>query len=267
MTTTMMMTLENLRFAKSMPRIEAFNTLRGNVVRNNNYSQFNLCDYTGDDVMDVIDSRMLLCMQLGIDLDRLIMPRQTHTVNVAVIDGSFFSDSMEHQEKRLQDVDAIVTKLKNVCIGVNTADCVNMALADPEAGVIAAVHAGWKGTAAHIAQATVAQMVKLGAKAARIQASLGAAICRNCFEVGDEVVEHFAECGFQPSDIMVRDSATGKAHIDLKEANRLTLVGAGIPQANIVVSENCTRCNPDKYFSARKLGIKSGRVFTGIIMR
>ena len=89
-----MMTLENLQFAKAMPRIEAFNTLRGKVIKGNNYSQFNLCDYTGDDGMDVIDSRMLLCMQLGIDLDRLIMPRQTHTANVAVRDRSFITDSI-----------------------------------------------------------------------------------------------------------------------------------------------------------------------------
>ena len=263
----MMMTLENLQFAKPMPRIEAFNTLRGKVIKGNNYSQFNLCDYTGDDGMDVIDSRMLLCMQLGIDLDRLIMPRQTHTANVAVIDRSFITDSIEHQEQRLQNVDALVTTLKNVCIGVNTADCVNIALADPEAGIIAAVHAGWKGTAARIAAAAVKQMLKLGATAANIQASLGAAICRDCFEVGDEVVDHFVQCGLSPDAIMMRNAATGKAHIDLKEANRLTLMECGVPQANIVVSANCTRCNHDKYFSARRLGINSGRMFTGIIMR
>ena len=85
--------------------------------------------------------------------------------------------------------------------------------------------------------------------------------------MGDEVVDHFVQCGFATDAIMTRNPDTGKAHIDLKEANRITLIECGVPQANIVVSANCTRCNPDKYFSARRLGINSGRVFTGIIMR
>lgn len=243
----------------------ALQTQRGEISQNDPYSQWNLCDYTGDDALKVLDARMQFCQQMGIDLDHLVMPRQTHSTNVKVLDQNFVDASIEEQDSALEGVDALVTKLPGVCIGVNTADCVPIALVDPKNGVIAIAHAGWRGTVGQIAAKTVEAMCKLGANASNIVATMGASICQECFEVGDEVVREFEQAGFDMSPIMKRNATTGKAHINLQEANRQVLIKAGVNPKNITLPEHCSRCEHDRYFSARRLGINSGRTFTAIL--
>ena len=242
-------------------------TQRGQVKANNAYSQWNLCDYTGDDALRVLDARVQFCQQLGIDLDHLVMPRQTHSTNVKIIGQDFIDASIETQDEMLEGVDAIVTKLPGLCIGVNTADCVPIALADTKNSIIAIAHAGWRGTVARIAQKTVEAMCQLGANAANIHATMGASICQECFEVGDEVAREFEKAGFDMSLIMKRNATTGKAHINLKEANRQVLIKAGLNSSSITLPKHCSRCEHNRYFSARRLGIHSGRTFTGISIK
>ena len=259
-----MMELEYLEFSEPVEGVEAFSTTRGEVNGRNPYSGVNLCNYVGDDALRVLDARVMLAMQLGIDLDNLIMPRQTHSCRVAVIDTHYMSSDIDQQEQALEGVDALVTSMPGVVIGVNTADCVPIVLADVAAGVIAVAHAGWRGTVGRIARAVVEEMCRQGARAERIQASMGPSICQECFEVGDEVVEAFGKAGFDLSAIVKRNASTGKAHIDLRAANRDVLVAAGVLAGNIVLSQHCSRCEHGRFFSARRLGIDSGRTFTGI---
>ena len=238
-----MIELEKLEFARELAGVEAFSTTRGQVDGRNAYSGVNLCDYVGDDALRVLDARLTLAMQLGVDLDDLVMPRQTHSCRVAVIDERFRALDIDQQEAALEGVDALVTKLQGVVIGVNTADCVPIVLVDSQAGIVACRH---------------------GATVDRIQAAMGPSICQECFEVGDEVVEAFKKAHFNLDAIVKRNPATGKAHIDLRAANRAVLVAAGVPAANIVESQHCSRCEHTRFFSARRLGINSGRTFTGI---
>lgn len=258
------MELEKLDFARSVEGVMAFSTMRGEVDRRNAYSSVNLCDYVGDDALRVLDARISLAMQLGVDMDDLVMPRQTHSCRVAIIDEQFRSLDIDKQEQALEGVDALVTTLNGVVIGVNTADCVPILLVDDQAGVIAVAHAGWRGTVGRIAGHVVDEMCRMGSRADRILATMGPSICQDCFEVGDEVVEAFDKARFDLKAIVKRNDATGKAHIDLRAANRDVLVAAGVPAANIVLSQHCSRCEHDRFFSARRIGINSGRIFTGI---
>ena len=258
------MELEKLDFVKPVEGVEAFSTTRGQVDGRNAYSGVNLCDYVGDDALSVLDARLTLAMQLSVDLDDLVMPRQVHSCRVAVIDERFRAMDIDQQEAALESVDALVTKLQGVVIGVNTADCVPIVLVDGQAGVIAVAHAGWRGTVGRISKAVVETMCRQGARADRIQAAMGPSICQECFEVGDEVVEAFKQAHFNLDAIVKRNTATGKAHIDLRAANRVVLVAAGVPVDHIVESQHCSRCEHDRFFSARRLGINSGRTFTGI---
>ena len=253
-----------LQWPRPVEGVEAFNTLRGDAYDEDPYSSINLCNYTGDELEHVAMCRQMLCDALGIEPRRLVMPRQTHTTRVAVVDEALMASDDAHRTVRLQDVDALVTRLHGVCIGINTADCVNIALVDPQAGVIGVAHAGWRGTAGKIAARTVEAMEALGAQPERIMATMGASICADCFEVGDEVVAAFEEQGFDAKAISHRNATTGKAHIRLQEANRIVLLEAGLKQENVVWNGECSRCNPRRYFSARRLGIHSGRTFTAI---
>lgn len=253
--------IERLDFAVQVPGVLAFSTLRGEVVAADAYSEVNLCDYTGDDSLHVTRNRRALCEHLHILPDRLVMPRQSHTTRVLHVDTKLMSLPQAQRARCLQDVDALVTTLHGVCIGVNTADCVPLALVDPTAGVTAVAHAGWRGTVGRIAAETIAVMCQLGADPKRIQVSMGPSICPRCFEVGDEVVDQFAQAGFPMSDIVTRP---GKAHIDLQRANRFVLEEAGVRPDRITWSGHCSHCALQRYFSARAAGIHSGRTFTAI---
>lgn len=260
------MVIESLDFKDNdnIGNIRAYTTLRGlsgDVA--DNFSCFNVCDYTGDTPEHVNMCRQELCRLLSIETSHLIMPRQTHTANVAVVDKDMVDADAETRRSMLQDIDALVTALPEVAIGVNTADCVPIVLRDAATGIIGVAHAGWRGSVMHIGAHTVEAMVKLGANANCIEAAIGASICPDCFEVGDEVVDKFTEAGFH--GISHRNATTGKAYIDLWQANVNTLIEAGVSPYNINISGKCTRCNPSRYFSARRLGIHSGRTFTTII--
>ncbi|MBR5118147.1 MAG: peptidoglycan editing factor PgeF [Muribaculaceae bacterium] len=259
------MTLDELKFNSDAKDIRVIQTQRGEVNATNSFSQWNLCHYTGDEAQHVFESRLELCRQLGIDYDHLIMPRQVHSCRVTAFDEKLVASPSRIRKLMLDDVDALVTTVPGVCIGVNTADCVPIALTDPTNGVIAIAHAGWRGTVGRIAEDTVKVMEAMGAKISNILATMGVSICQDCFEVGDEVVKAFEDAGFDMSLIMHRNASTGKAHINLQEANRQVLIAAGVPPSNITLPEHCSRCESDRYFSARRLGINSGRTFTGIV--
>lgn len=239
----------------SHPGIVAISTCRGVVIENDNYSGFNACHYTGDTLSHVEDCRKRLCQLLSIPLDHLIIPRQTHSLNVAVIESLPISSSV------LENVDALVTTLPDVAIAVNTADCVPIILYDPVAHVKAVVHSGWKGTVGRIASNTINTMKQCGATPSHIIAAMGPCICGKCFEVGSEVVDLFIENGFDSPKVILRHLGQ-RDHIDLSQACLQTLTECGIPRDNISLSHHCSRCNPTIFFSARRLGINSGRTLT-----
>lgn len=260
------MEIEQLIWSQPVAGVTAFSVPRGQVDARNPYSEHNLCNYTGDDALRVLNARLELCQQLGITLDTLVMPHQTHGTRVAVIDNDFLNADIAVQEQALDGVDALVTRLPGVCIGVNTADCVPIVLLDSDAAMVAVVHAGWRGTVSRIVSEAVRVMEQHGAQARRMLATMGVSIGPECFEVGDEVCQAFQSAGFDMAAISSRNAATGKAHIDLRRANAEVLLQAGLRPENIVASAPCSRCEPQRYFSARKLGVKSGRTFTGVML-
>lgn len=238
----------------SSDNIIAFSTERGPFADiGSPYSGFSLCNYTGDAQEHIRECRDAVSRYLGIADWRLMVPHQTHSTNVVVVD-------VDNNES-LEGVDGLVTKRPGVALAINTADCVAVLMADNAAGVIGAVHSGWRGTAGEIAGKCVDRMVSMGAEAARIMVWMGPAICSDCYEVGDDVANVFDAF---PGAVI---RCTGrKPHIDLGVAIRHTLEKAGIEPANISMPEGCSFCHPDRFFSARRLGVKSGRTLS-VIMR
>ncbi|MCM1482740.1 MAG: peptidoglycan editing factor PgeF [Muribaculaceae bacterium] len=242
-------------------RIYAFTSLRGDCKEEEPYSGFNTCLYTGQDPGVVWANRRSLCKHLGIAAANLITPRQTHSDKVTVIDRIPCAPS------KLEGTDAIVTTLKGVALCVHTADCVPLVMADEEAGVIAAVHSGWRGTVARIARNAVDVMKELGASPERIKAAMGPCIGPECFEVGQEVLDRFLEAHFPQEMYFIKSNPEPKPHIILSSTVAWTLIECGVKYRNISLSVGCSRCAPNRYFSTRRLGIRSGRNVTGIMMR
>ena len=243
-----------------------FTTVRGCFADGDPYSGFSICDYTGDKPCHYNKCIDELAATLGVGRCRIVKPRQVHGSRVSVLDPGFFSLDADAQAARLEGIDGVVTSCRRIAIGVNTADCVPVLLyAAAGTGMVAAVHAGWRGTLARIAANAVRIMQQHGGR--EIAAYIGVSICRDCFEVGNEVAEAFLDAGFGDA-VMLGNERAGKPHVDLQEANRRQLVACGVAPGDIYVDGRCSRHDPSgDFFSARRMGINSGRTFTGIMLR
>lgn len=272
-------TMENLTLLKYniAPSVEAFSTTRispfhlseKEMAAMGNYAAFNVTDYCGDNPQRVERNKQWLCHELGINDKQLWLPRQTHTANVLCIDDDFLKHSTDEKRALLQDVDALITNIPQQCIGISTADCVPILLYDAKHRAVAAIHAGWRGTVKHIARHAFQLMQeRYGTEATDCTAVIGPSISEEAFEVGEEVVEEFAGHGF-PESIISRpkNSKTGKPHIDLWAANVFTLEECGLDLQQIQIAGICTYTHFDTFFSARRLSILSGRIFTGICLK
>lgn len=245
--------------------VVAFSSTRHGGCSKGNYAAFNINRYCGDSEEDIRKNREALCRLLGVSDDRLVMPHQVHETKVAQIDEAFFSLSAEARQEAMEGVDALMTSLKGICVGVSTADCIPVLLYDPEVRAVCAIHAGWRGTVKRIVEKTVEAMKEAyGTRPQQLSAQIGPGIHLDSFEVGDEVYEAFEQAGFDMEPISKRPQNTSKWHIDLPACNRLQLLAAGLRPENVWVSPVCTFRQSADYFSARRLGIKSGRIFTGI---
>ena len=194
----------------------------------------------------------------------VIQGHQVHDCKVAVIDRA----DLTRQD--LEGYDAFVTNLPGVAIGVRTADCVPVLLYNPVKRVVAAVHAGWKGTVLRISQKALEVMaVKFGSAPADIRAVIGPAIGPDSFQVGLEVAEKFKGAGFPMDAIWLFRGAgdgspmSGGHHIDLFAANRWLLEQAGVPANSIQVFDIDTY-KDDSFFSARREGTQCGRNINAI---
>jgi YfiH family protein len=237
--------------------VTAFSTTRQGGCSTGNYAAFNINGYCGDDEVHIAANKVALCGLLGIDSNRLVMPHQVHDCVVRRIDGP--------QQGVIEGVDAVMTDVPQLCIGVSTADCIPVLLYDSTHRAVSAVHAGWRGTVLRIVQKAVEAMCHAyGTAPVDLQAVIGPGISLDSFEVGDEVYDQFLSAGFDMQPISRREA---KWHIDLPMCNRLQLMEAGVPADHIQMTNICTYQQYDRYFSARRLGIQSGRIYTGILIK
>lgn len=154
--------------------------------------------------------------------------------------------------------DAAITAVRGAVLGVQTADCVPILIADRDARVVAAIHAGWRGTAARIAQRTVELMVKnYGVAPSDLMAVIGPHNALCCYEVGEDVID-----AIKDAEVFVRRPEWAKVHFNQASANQKQLRESGIPEGQIVVSNLCTQCRPDLFFSYRRDGKNGGRLLS-----
>ncbi len=185
---------------------------------------------------------------VGLRLEDLALPRQTHSDHVLWM----------HEAGRPEDTDAVITDRPGLCVCVKTADCIPVLLYDFRQRIVAAVHAGWRGTVARIVQKTIAQM---GSNPSDLHAIIGPGISQAAFEVGNEVYDAFCDAGFPMDRIAVHEA---KWHLDLWDANRWLLEEEGI--SDIQIAGLCTMRASNGFYSARRDGIQTGRNYNGIML-
>lgn len=245
--------------------VTAFSTTRHGGYSQGNYGELNVNLFCGDEPEAITKNRRLLCKELAVAEDRLVMPHQVHDTGVSQIGKTFFLLSEEIRKQVLEGIDALITNIKHTCIGVSTADCIPIIIYDPEHHAAGVVHSGWRGTVANITGRVVTSMqMAYQSKPELLKAVIGPGISLKNFEVGDEVYEAFADAGYPMEQISQKQE---KWHIDLFACCRLQLEATGIKTENIGESGICTYDNVEDFFSARKLGIASGRILTGIVLK
>lgn len=213
------------------------------------------------------NNRRELAYAVGFDCKRWVTAHQVHSARVAVIKEKEAGRGAMDKESRIPDTDALVTNQKDICLMVLSADCVPVLLYDPECKVIAAVHAGWKGTVSKIVAETVRIMQEeFGCFSQNILAGIGPSIGKCCFEVENEVADLFRHLYPQYPEFVTGGKAKGKYQVDLWAVNRQELVEAGLKSENIEVAGLCSMCHPDHFFSYRRDGKQAGRFGAGIVL-
>ncbi|WP_311551467.1 peptidoglycan editing factor PgeF [Prevotella pallens] len=265
-----------LHFYELANNVVAFSSTRHSGVSKGNYAAFNINRYCGDAPEDIEQNRKSLANCLEIDVNKLIVPHQIHSDSSRIIANEYFKLPANIREQIIEGVDAVMTNELNVCIGVSTADCIPILLYDTKHHAAAAIHAGWRGTVKHIVQKTIKEMgIVYQTKPQELQAVIGPGISLQNFEVGDEVYEQFVNACFDMERIARRFRVIQpkegelplKWHLDLKLSNRIDMETMGVLPQNIIDEEICTYDNTNDYFSARKLGVDSGRIYNGIILK
>jgi purine-nucleoside/S-methyl-5'-thioadenosine phosphorylase / adenosine deaminase len=207
------------------------------------YHSFNLADGVGDDPEAV--SANWAHWRAAYPNMRLARLQQVHGNRVHPI------DSVHDRGRPIGD--GMVTDVPGVVLAIFTADCVPLLMVDAESGIVAALHAGWRGTLASIAGQGVSAMAALGARAHRVSAALGPSIGSCCFEVDAELAERFI-ANIPAAGAYCSPGRRGKNYLDLRGILRWQLRAAGLADGSIVDVGPCTRCNSDRFFSRRAAG-------------
>jgi YfiH family protein len=204
------------------------------------YASFNLGDHVGDDPVAVAGNRARVARELAVAEDRLVWMSQVHGAGVVIVDGP--------QDAPVPDTDALVTATPGLVLCVLVADCVPVLLADPVAGVVAAVHAGREGFRRGVVPAALSAMASLGARARHVTALLGPAVCGECYEVPATMQADVARVA--PGAAV--QTRAGTAGLDLRAGVAQVLRKAGIPE--VVHDPRCTVEDPH-LFSHRRDGV------------
>ena len=218
-------------------------------------------DFSSNDKETARRHRREFCEALDLDPNCLTVLRQVHGANVHII-------TADNELQTAPTADAVCTNLVNHPMMLFGADCPLLILYDPEAPAVGLAHAGWKPTGGRVTQHLVETMVThLGARARRIRAGIGPAICPKCYEIGPEVLAAVREklADLEPESLFrpagrekQGDPQEGKGYFDLVEANVRQLEAAGVPRASIEISGICTYESP-QFPSDRRDGARAGR--------
>ncbi len=227
-------------------------------VSSGNFSSLNLGIATDDSEECILENHSLLLSAIGFKNRRLVSSVQVHGKRIAIIDKVPSQAETQLADPLLYGYDSLITSLPEILLMIRVADCVPLILFDNENGVLAVVHAGWKGTLGSIAAKTVYAMAnKFKTVPEDIIAGIGPSVGKCCFEVSRVLMESFIRA-FPYAEKIIKEEAS-RFYIDLKEANKYQLLSAGLKNSNIENSGLCTCCNSDIFFSHRREKGKAGR--------
>ena len=227
------------------------------------YASMNLPFTRGDEDERVGEIFRRFCGAIGVPAQQTVVSAQEHHTNLHVCTEADCGRGVT-RERGYADIDGLLTDRAGVVLCTQYADCVPLFFVDPVRRAVATSHAGWRGTVARIGAVTVERMCReYGCKRENILAAVGPSIGPCCFEVDAPVQQAFA--ALDEADGCIRPAGE-KFYIDLWAVNRRILEAAGVPVAHITVTDLCTRCHPDVFWSHRATGGQRGSLAGFIAM-
>ena len=212
-------------------------------------------DTLGDDPALVEENWRRFGAAVGIDTARFVHGRQVHGNRVHIARRE---DAHGIRENSALEADGYVTDIPGLPLAVFTADCAPLLMEDTDAGVVAAIHCGWRPTAADIMGEAIRAMCSLGAQPENIRAAIGPCIRRGCFQTGPEVPAALDALLGGAADLYEDDTVPGKFRVDLPGAVARRLTQLGVPAENIDDLGVCTMCAPERFWSHRTMGLRRG---------
>lgn len=217
----------------------------------------NLSFSRGDREADVLENYRRIAGVLGCSMEDMTASHQTHTTNIRHITPQDRGKGIV-REQDYEDVDGLITQEPGIALVTSYADCVPLYFVDPVRRAIGLAHSGWRGTAARMGACMVRAMERnFHTKAEDLYAAVGPSICRDCYEVSQEVAEQFTELG---EKVVLPGREPGKYQLDLWLANQRILEQTGIPKKQIAITDLCTCHNSSYLFSHRASGGKRGNL-------
>jgi YfiH family protein len=211
-------------------------TARPGGVSSGVYASLNLSLSVGDDPASVLENRRRLAAGFGVRPADFVFAGQVHGAGVQVVGEADRGSGAFSLNDVIPATDALVTRSPGVALAILTADCVPIVLHDPVAGVLACVHAGWRGTVARVSAAAVAVMQTLGSRPADVIAGIGPAIPAARYQVGTDVHRAVTQA-FGSAPFIRPDAVPDRWRLDLWSANRFVLTEAGVPDPHIHITD------------------------------
>jgi len=210
------------------------------------YSSMNLSFTRGDDENAVRENYRRMAKALGVKEDSFVLAAQTHTTNVHKV-------TLDNRDKKLRDVDGLITDVPGICLVTSYADCVPLYFLDPIHRAIGLSHSGWRGTVGKIGKTTLRKMAEeYGTKAEDVIVAIGPSICQDCYEVSEDVIDQFKKAFHSKHwDDLFYQKVNRKYQLNLWKANEIILLEAGVQREKIAVTNVCTCCNSETLYSHR----------------
>lgn len=227
------------------------------------YASMNLGANRGDDPARVRENYRRFCAAIGTDMDKMVFSCQVHGCGVRVVTAADLGKGLDRPVD--YEADALITDVPGAALTVFSADCLPILLYDPVRRVAGAVHAGWRGTSLGIVTQTVERMVEcFGCRREDILAAIGPGISKCCFETHEDVPNAMTAALSTAVLQHIKIKENGKFAVDLKGINAMRLAQAGLTPDHIAVSDICTACHPELFWSHRKLGTNRGSMAAAI---
>lgn len=252
---------------RSFGGIKHFITSRPGGFSKGPFAGMNTGFHAGDNDWDVLQNRNKLAASVNINISQFTFANQTHSSNIAIIDTAGKGKGSADCKTAIHNTDALICRTPGICICIQTADCVPLLLFDPVNHVIAAIHAGWRGTLKKITEATVLMMMHaFETHPSDLIGGIGPSNGPCCYEVGEDVVSEVKKSLSNPKDLIKPSHQKGKYIFDQWQANFNQLTGLGVKPENIELSGICSQCQSDIFFSSRKDKGVTGRTASGIML-